>query len=138
MLDITTFILEYLVSHSPETEKAYRSDLGKYQEFLANEGLDVNAVRPIHIREYIKWLSYRRNRRTKRRGLSEDTVRRHIAAVRAYYEWLRFSDPHLRDPTSFFRFRRGEEPRKVHGIPVVVVDAMCDPHVATKSLFMIF
>lgn len=133
MLDISTFILEYLVSHSPETEKAYRSDLGKFQQFLEQEGLLVKTVRPINIREYIKWLSYRRNRRTKRRGLSEDTVRRHIAAVRAYYEWLRFSDPHLSDPTSFFRFRRGEEPRKVHGIPGAVLETMCDPHVATKE-----
>jgi integrase/recombinase XerC len=133
MLDISTFILEYLVSHSPETEKAYRSDLLKFQEFLAQEEIEVKAVRPIHIREYIKWLSYRRNRRTKRRGLSEDTVRRHIAAVRAYYEWLRFSDQRLLDPTSFFRFRRGEEPRKVHGIPGPVLDTMCDPHLARKE-----
>jgi site-specific recombinase XerD len=133
MLDISTFILEYLVSHSPETEKAYRSDLGKFEQYLEEEGLQVKTVRPIHIRAYIKWLSYRRNRRTKCRGLSEETVRRHIAAVRAYYEWLRFSDPHLSDPTSFFRFRRGEEPRKVHGIPGEVLETMCDPHLATKE-----
>lgn len=133
MLDISSFALEYLVSHSPYTEKAYRSDLGKFQKFLEEEGLAAEAVRPIHIRHYITWLSYRRNCRTRGRGLSEDTVRRHIAAVRAYYEWLRFSNPHLSDPTAFFHFRRGEEPRKVQSIPGQFLDTMCDPHLATRE-----
>ena len=48
-----------------------------------------------------------------------------MSAVRAYYEWLRFSNPQLQDPTSFFHFRRGKMRRKVLGIPAEIVDRMC-------------
>lgn len=124
-MNIDAFIDEYLVSRSQETEKAYRSDLRKFAAFLVEQGLEINAVRPTHIRAFVNWLAARRNTRTKRRGLSEDTIKRHVSAVRAYYEWLRFSNPQLLDPTSFFHFRRGRMRRKVLGIPSDVVDRMC-------------
>ena len=114
-MNIDAFIDEYLVSGSQETEKAYRSDLKKFEAFLVERGLAVEAVRPTHIRAFVNWLAVRRNTRTKRRGLSEDTIKRHISAVRAYYEWLRFSNPQLLDPTSFFHFRRGRMRRRWQG-----------------------
>lgn len=124
-MNIDAFIDEYLVSRSQETEKAYRSDLKKFEAFLVEQGLTVEAARPTHIRAFVNWLAARRNTRTKRRGLSEDTIKRHVSAVRAYYEWLRFSNPLLLDPTSFFHFRRVRMRRKVLGIPAEVVDRMC-------------
>lgn len=123
-MQIQLFIDEYLVSRSRETEKAYRSDLTKFEEFLLEEGLEISAVRPVHIRKFAPWLSVRRNTRTKHSGLSEDTVKRHISAVRACSSWLRFSDPQLLDATSFFRFRSGRIWPKVLGIPADVVDRM--------------
>jgi site-specific recombinase XerD len=56
-MNIDAFVDEYLVSRSPETEKAYRSDLRKFPAFLVEQGLEVETVRPTHIRMYVNWLS---------------------------------------------------------------------------------
>jgi site-specific recombinase XerD len=133
-MDIETFVTEYLVSRSQETRNAYAADLRKFEHFLEERNLSVTALRPADITAFVRWLGKWRNYRTGRRGLSDASIQRHIAAVRAYYEWLRYDNPGLRDPTVLFHYRHTSDPAQIHPIPADTVEIMGEVSQSARDL----
>lgn len=133
-MDIRTFVAEYLVSHSQETRNAYAADLRKFERFLEERNLTVTVLRPADITAFVQWLSKWRNYRTGRRGLSDASIQRHIAAVRAWFEWLRYDNPGLRDPTVLFHYHRTSDPALIHPIPADTVETMGEVSQSARDL----
>jgi integrase/recombinase XerC len=101
-LDISAFIryLEHSRGKSPETVKAYRSDLILFNQFLTSKRMRVTQVKPAVIQEYIQDLECKPNPRFGRVGLSRATIRRRLMAIRGYFDFLNATmDRKIRDPT---------------------------------------
>jgi len=76
-------------NYSPETIRAYESDLGEFIRFLSgragtgarSKSPDPRRVDPMHVRSFLADLSERHRKRS--------TVARKISALRSFYDWMR-------------------------------------------------
>jgi site-specific recombinase XerC len=81
---------------SPETLRAYRQDLEKYQAFLRSKGLRVTQAKPSTITEFINHLT-----ETHGGALAPATISRRLSVLSAYYEFLRDnSDGNIANPVA--------------------------------------
>jgi integrase/recombinase XerC len=77
---------------SPATVRAYAFDLVNFARFLEDRNMDLGAVVPTDIFDWIDWQALRRPGRDKvvaitaQRGSAPASVNRRIAAVRAFFE----------------------------------------------------
>src|SRR5581483_4291115 len=88
-MEIDSF-MEHLKTRtqSPETLRAYRQDLQKFEEFLRGRGLRVNQATVQTIDQFIAHLS---EQPTRKNGevLAPASVTRRLSVLSAYYEYLR-------------------------------------------------
>jgi len=105
--------IEGLITHlkstrrrlSPESTKAYGSDLELFERFLRSKGLRETQVNGTVIADYIRHMETVPNPRFGKVGLSEASIARRVASVRKYYEYRRASsNPRLKDPTRGLKF----------------------------------
>jgi site-specific recombinase XerD len=78
--------LQYLATQttSPETLRAYRQDLEKYETFLRAKGLRVNQAKPSTISEFVNYLAEDHGA-----AHSPATVSRRLAVLSAFYDYMR-------------------------------------------------
>ena len=74
---------------SPKTLKDYESDLRMFEAFLKERHLRITQVKSQHISEYVESLGRRHNYKTGTPGLAEASIRRRLASVSSYYDFLR-------------------------------------------------
>src|SRR4051794_17860230 len=85
---------------SPETIKAYRSDLAFFSGFLAERKLRITQVTPVVISQYIEHMKSKPNPRFEKIGLNETTINRRIAAISGWFDYVRTTtNPKLKNPT---------------------------------------
>lgn len=105
--------IEGFVSHlksqrrrlSPESEKAYRSDLTLFDRYLQTRGLRETQVNGAVVADYIGYMEHAANPRFGRFGLSEASIARRVVVIRKYYEYRRAtSNSRLKDPTRGLKF----------------------------------
>ena len=95
--EITSMNIEPFLSYlrarqcSPETIKAYRTDLRLFEEFLKERKLRVIQVESQTIDQFAEYLARRYNYKTRKDGLADGSIRRRLAAVSSLYEFLRGS-----------------------------------------------
>jgi site-specific recombinase XerD len=100
---------------SPNTIKAYRSDLTFFSAFLRSRCLRLTQVTPSIIGAYVEELKARPNPRFDRIGLSEASINRRVAAVSGFFDWIRAtSNPRLKNPTLIFMRRKRKQQRPDH------------------------
>ena len=118
-MDIQSF-LDHLVNFrraTPETIKAYRSDLVKFGDFLKEQSISrVTQVNAQVIKDYIVYMSEVQNPRKGRQGLSEATKARRLAAVSSYCDFVRANGHHkFANPLENLnmRWKRNNHPKPV-------------------------
>lgn len=103
---------------SPETIKAYRSDLGLFAAFLNEKSLTrITQVDHGVVKEYVDHMRAKENPRLGRRGLSDASVARRLAALSSYMEFARAtSHPSLRNPIKDFsrKWQKNNDPKPVN------------------------
>lgn len=75
---------------NPNTRAAYARATGQFFEWCAGRGLTLQSIEPSHVAAYVLELGTRPagERRAGREGpLSAQSVRQHLAAIRAVFEW---------------------------------------------------
>lgn len=112
--------LDYWAGHkncSPETVRAYRSDLKMFDQFLDTLGIRrLIQVNHSVIDKYIAHMRQAENPRFSRIGLSESTISRRLAAVSSYFDYVRATtNPKLRNPLDNLvqRWKDNKEPKPV-------------------------
>jgi integrase/recombinase XerD len=81
--NIDTFLAMIAVEKglARNTVEAYSRDLARLSSFLLDQGMaSWSAVKPIHVRAYVSWLSAA--------GLSAKSIARHIVTVRRFFRFL--------------------------------------------------
>jgi integrase/recombinase XerD len=81
--NIDTFLAMIVVEKglARNTVEAYSRDLARLSTFLLDQGVTSwSAVRPIHVRAYVSWLTAA--------GLNARTIARHIVTLRRFYRFL--------------------------------------------------
>ena len=103
---------------SPETSKAYRSDLALFAAFLKEKSLTrITQVDHGVVKEYVDHMRGKENPRLGRRGLSDASVARRLAALSSYMEFARAtSHPSLRNPIKDFsrKWQKNNNPKPVN------------------------
>lgn len=94
---------------SERTVSSYVSDLVLFEQ----EGIPLKSASETDLKE---WLSRLRERRTK-----ESSLHRKLASVRAFFRFLRASDPKRKDPTAHI-----ELPRKPRALPKTLAKHQVD------------
>jgi site-specific recombinase XerC len=99
---------------SPETIKAYRSDLGLFTAFLGEKSLTrITQVDHGVVKDYVEYMREKANPRRGRQGLSDASVARRLAALSSYMEFARAtSHPSLRNPIKDF-WEKNNDPKPV-------------------------
>lgn len=82
-IDNYLYYNEVILGKSYNTIRSYRNDLNQFLKYLAeNENIDnFNEVQIIHLRSYIKYLSYQYKS-------SKRTINRKISALRSFFDYL--------------------------------------------------
>lgn len=90
---------------SPETLRAYRSDLQQFEDFLAECSItQIGSVNHAVLNQFIVHMREKENPRFHRTGLTDSSIARRLAAVSSYFEFERATGhPHLRNPIKDFR-----------------------------------
>jgi site-specific recombinase XerD len=125
---------------SPQTVKAYRSDLLLFAAFLKERGLRISQVTPTVIAHYIASMQQKPNSRFGRTGLDDATINRRITAVRRYFEFLRAeTNPRLKNPTVVIQHPRPrkDEPKDVDEVTLETLLAGIDNR-RDRVLFALF
>jgi len=81
-------------------------------------------VCPSHIRTFAGIVKGQFNFKTGENGMTESTVRSHLAAVSSYYKWRKLRNPALLNPVKSFKYYRTERTRKVVPIDSAAATAM--------------
>ena len=87
--------------YSPETLRAYRSDLKLFSDYLEEEHLEYDGLDPVAARRFISGLS--------RQGMSVTTVNRILSGLKGYYRFLQtagYSDSNPFEGLHSFRKKR--------------------------------
>ena len=82
----------------PQTRRAYENDL---TQFFGTSEIDVSLARRatfLHVNEHIAEL--------EREGLKASTIRRHVSAIRGFFDWLEALDLVERNPAHKQLIRR--------------------------------
>lgn len=102
---------------SPQTIRAYRSDLQLFEAFLKEHGIRrITQVNHAVINKYIEHMRHKPNPRFKRVGLTDASITRRLAAVSSYFEFLRAtSHPKLHNPIGDLvrRWSKNDQPKPV-------------------------
>ena len=77
--------------YSSETLKAYETDLRLFETFLKGKSLRVTQVKPQTLDQFAEYLAGRHNYKTGTAGLADASIRRRLASVSSFYEFLRGS-----------------------------------------------
>jgi site-specific recombinase XerD len=87
---------------SPQTIRAYRSDLKMFGAFLQDRSVSrLSQVDHSIIKEYIEHMHQKVNLRFAKIGLADSSIARRLAAISSYFEFVRAtSEPKLRNPLS--------------------------------------
>lgn len=108
-MDFEPFLNHFEINRncSPQTIKAYRSDLKLFEAFLQERSVTrLSQVDHSIIKEYIEHMHQKVNLRFARIGLTDSSIARRLAAISSYFEFVRATDgPKLRNPLT-------EAPRK--------------------------
>ena len=119
MVEFESF-LQYYKDHrqsSPDTLRAYRSDLKFFGHFLSEEGITrLSQVDHSVISRYMEKMKAAPSGRTREVGLSDATIARRLAAVSSFLDFMRVSKyPKLRNPIVDFprRWKRNNRPKPV-------------------------
>ncbi|MCL5669968.1 MAG: tyrosine-type recombinase/integrase [Acidobacteria bacterium] len=73
---------------SPKTLEDYEGDLRLFEEFLRERGFRVTQVKLQTISDFIEYLKHRHNYKTGTTGLAEASIRRRLASVSGFYDFL--------------------------------------------------
>ena len=87
--------LKFERNYSPNTIKAYVSDLERYYAYLLKINKTDDDVSRDEIRNYLKELV--------EEGSSKRTVKRHISSLRHYYWFLQYKEIVTNDPTIYIK-----------------------------------
>ena len=110
-VDVFCDYLEFERGLSPRTISAYRKDIERLAEWLAQRGITrIDAVGVRELREYGYQL--------KDRGLQPTSIRRNLAAIRTYFAFLLAEEYVTADPTE-----RVDLPRSDRRLPHVLTPA---------------
>ena len=103
--------------YTAETQKAYRSDLEQFRDFMQDQGLTrIEQVDAATVNKYIQSMRNKNNPRYGRKGLSDASIARRLAAVSSYFEFVRASGrSDLKNPMKNMpmKWRRNREPKPV-------------------------
>jgi site-specific recombinase XerD len=117
--------LAYWKTHkkcSPCTIKSYRSDLKMFQQFLDAIGIRrISQVDHNVVDQYIRHMEQKDNPRFGKIGLAESSISRRLAAVSAYFNYLRATtNPKLRNPLVDLvrRWRQNDVPKPVDDLTI--------------------
>lgn len=99
--------LKFERNYSPNTIKAYVSDLERYYAYLLKINKTDDDVSRDEIRNYLKELV--------EEGSSKRTVKRHISSLRHYYWFLQYKEIVTNDPTIYIK-----SPKAVNPLPRVL------------------
>jgi site-specific recombinase XerD len=119
MIDAELFLdhLHTMKNCSPQTVKAYRSDLKIFWTFLTERSVTrIGQIDHALISAYIESMRLRANPRFGRSGLAESTMARRLASVSSFLEFSRgTADPKLRNPLKDLsrRWKKNNEPKPV-------------------------
>jgi site-specific recombinase XerD len=125
---------------SPGTIAQYESDLRVFEAFLKEKKLRVTQVRPRTIGAYVKFLAGRHNCKTGVKGLAIATVRRRLASVSSFYEYLRgASDGKIANPLRLVR-RVRRPARLPESVPEPTIEQLLQGIVSPrdKAIFALF
>jgi len=123
---------------SPNSISAYKSDLEPYLDFLSNKQslTDLEEIRQIHIREYIRYLYDGKipvgSRKKKKKKLKTTTIVRSFSSIRNYHNFLSREDLVKNNPSQLL-----DPPKLQKKIPqvlsVIEIEAIINA-VDTKGL----
>jgi integrase/recombinase XerC len=112
--------LEHLAIYkqcSPQTIRAYRSDLKLFSVFAEQQSITrLDQVNDVTIRQYIEHMRQKNNHRFGHVGLSDASVARRLAALNGYFEYVRVNSNHkLQNPLKGLRNRwhKNDQPKPV-------------------------
>jgi site-specific recombinase XerD len=109
--------LQTMKNCSPQTIKAYRSDLKFFVTFLSEQSVTrISQIDHAVITLYIESMRQRNNPRFGRSGLAESSMARRLAAVSSFLEFARgTTNPKLRNPLKDLsrRWQKNNEPKPV-------------------------
>jgi len=126
-------------TQSADTLRAYRADLARFEAFLCERGLRTTQVKTSTITEYVEYLNQNAGR-TRSGQLAPASIRRRLAVLSRYYEFLRAeSNGKIRNP-----FRDYDKPKPDNDLPRAVdegvlqqlIDGISDPR--DKAIIMLF
>ncbi|MBB5343811.1 tyrosine-type recombinase/integrase [Tunturibacter empetritectus] len=129
--------LHTLKQCSPQTIKAYRNDLKLFGAFLQDRSVSrISRVDHALVSEYIEYMRQQPNPRFGRTGLADASIARRLAAVSSYLEFVRVSDPKLRNPLKDLsrRWQKNNEPKPVEDYTLDLLLASI-PNVRDRVLF---
>lgn len=102
---------------SPQTIRAYRSDLKMFGAFLQDRSVSrLSQVDHSIIKEYIEHMHQKVNLRFAKIGLADSSIARRLAAISSYFEFVRAtSEPKLRNPLIELlrKWQKNNEPKPV-------------------------
>ncbi|QNI30853.1 tyrosine-type recombinase/integrase [Alloacidobacterium dinghuense] len=105
---------------SPQTIRAYRSDLQFFEAFLQQEGTrGIEQVDHGVINKYIEYMKQMPNPRFGRTGLSDASISRRLASLSSYLEFTRATSNHqLHNPMLDFtrRWSKNDDPKPIEEV----------------------
>jgi len=127
--------------YSPQTIRAYRSDLKMFGDFLRDRSVTrTTQVDHAIIRQYISHMRDKENHRFARSGLADSSVARRLAAVSSYFEYIRAtSQPQLRNPAKDLpsKWKKNNEPKPVEEYTLDLLLASMTS-IRDRTLFTLF
>ncbi|MFB3813101.1 MAG: tyrosine-type recombinase/integrase [Terriglobales bacterium] len=106
-----------LRTSSPETLRAYRQTLSRFEDFIRSEGIRVTQVKPTTITAFINQLSEQKGR-TVGESLAPATIARHLAVLSSFFDVLNHnSDGKIRNPVQLVK-----RPKVSNDLPRAVED----------------
>lgn len=142
-MDFEQFLKYFEINRncSPQTIRAYRSDLKLFEAFLEERSIaSLPQVDHAIIKDYVDHMRHKNNLRFGRTGLSDSTISRRLAALSSYFEYVRANDnPKLRNPLSGLsrKCRKDDNPRPVDELTLdVLISGMAK--LRDRTLFTLF
>jgi site-specific recombinase XerD len=133
--------LQTMKNCSPQTIKAYRSDLKLFVAFLSEQRITrISQIDHSVINTYIESMRQRNNPRFGRSGLAESSMARRLAAVSSYLEFSRgTTNPKLRNPLKDLsrRWQKNNDPKPVEEYTLDLLLASITS-IRDRALFTLF
>jgi site-specific recombinase XerD len=126
---------------SPQTIRAYRSDLLLFSVFLQQQSVSgISSVSHALINDYIRHMREKMNPRFGRKGLTDASIARRLAAVSGYFEYIRATeDSKLRNPLHDLanKWKKNNDPKPIDEL---VLDLLLTgiTNIRDRALFHLF